>query len=230
MGLPAPEKVEPETHQNLIALWQAFPVLTVVLHCVFRSTFQFVARRLPWRNNEKRPQIHQGNSYLANAKHVYRFALALCISTHIPILIITLLPARICSLLHPKLALLGHSTFFAVYVPYLPIPLDRQVTSLAEGVHTFLLWDLHIGSIAFLLWAVLLHRNATTEKAIVDPNTSLPISRELLLSRGDREGGELRKRSTKIAMWTVLSGPIGAVTVLLWERDTIVRQKIKQGM
>lgn len=203
MGLPSPERVEPETHQYLIALWQAFPVWTVIFHWILRTVFQFASEKLFRPKKDSQPQVHLGSSYLSNAKHVYRFALGLCITTHIPVLLITLLPASIFSPSRPHLATLGASNFSSVYIPYLPIPLNRQVTSLTEGVHTFLLWDLHIGSIAFLLWAVLLYRNATTEKAIVDPNTSPPISRELLLGERGKGRGELKKLGAKIAMWYV---------------------------
>lgn len=82
---------------------------------------------------------------------------------------------------------------------------------------------------------MLLYRNATTEKAIVDPNTSLPIYRELLTGEKRRGGGEegrreWRKLGVKVVGWGMLAGPAGVVGRLLWERDSIVRLKIKQGL
>lgn len=80
----------------------------------------------------------------------------------------------------------------------------------------------------------MLLRNARTERAIADPEKSLPVYRELLVGekgKGDA-GGEktTRKLVLKLVSWCLAAGPIGAVTVLLWERDAIVRQKIKQGI
>lgn len=229
MGLES-DAIEPEMHQYLIAFWQAFPVWTVVIHYVLRSVCQFVAKAFFSDDSGSRSPIHLGSSYLNNVKHVYRFILGLCIITHLPVLLITLLPGSIFPSSMPTLALQAQNTFLDVYIPYFPVPLNRQVANLTEGVHTFLIWDIHIGSIAFLLWAVLLYRNATTENSIVYPNTSLPVHRELLLGEHGEGRGEWRNIGTKIVMWTSISGPIGALAVLLWERDTIVRQKVKQGI
>jgi hypothetical protein len=170
-----------------------------------------------------------GASYLSNAAHVYRFVLFLCLSTHIPVLFIALTPAWMIPASFPTIASLCSTTFDQIFVPYLPLP-SHQVSSFASGVHTFLIWDLYISAIAFLIWAIFLYRNATTEKAIVDPNSSLPIYRELLL--GGRRGEEnvWWKLGGKIAGWSVIAGPMGALAMVLWERDAIVRQKIKQGI
>jgi hypothetical protein len=230
MGLPFPDIVEPETHQYLVACWQAFPIWTVLIHYVLRVSAQFAAGKLISKDKSPRKQVHQGNSYLNDVKYIYGFVLGLCMVTHIPVLLISLLPGSIFPHSMPGLAYLSEDTFLTIYLPYFPSSMDYQIQSLVEGVHTFLIWDLAVGSLAFLLWAVLLYRNATSEKGIVDPNTSLPIYRELLLGERDTEHGQWKKLGTKIATWWVVSGPIGALTVLLWERDTIVRQKIKQGM
>lgn len=61
----------------------------------------------------------------------------------------------------------------------------------------------------------------------LDPKTSLPSYRGLEGGKGE---ATWRKLFGKIAFWTVLAGPSGALTVLLWERDAIVKQKTKDGM
>lgn len=93
---------------------------------------------------------------------------------------------------------------------------------------------MYIGATAFVLWAILLYRNATTERDAVDPNNSLPKYRELL---GGEKGGKkakgdkaTRRLVFKVVGWSLLGGPMAAVAVLLWERDAVVRQKIKQGI
>jgi len=233
MALPSPYYTSPETHQRLLALWQAFPLLTILIHRILRSTTSRLTTYFFPRDQNTRPPTPQGASYLANAKHVYRFVLTLCITTHIPIILLTFLPTSLfpTSLSAPSaLVTLASQSPSSVFAPYFPL-LSTRVPDLAKGVQTFLQWDIYIGSTAFVLWATFLYRNATTEKAIVDPNTSLPIYRELLVGERRRDDGIKWKGLVwKVFGWGVLGGPIGATAVLLWERDEIVRQKIKQGM
>jgi hypothetical protein len=229
MALPSPDLVTPESHQRFIAFWQPFPIWTVLIHQFLKHTLTYFAKKLTSKDNKTRAQTPLGASYLSNAKPVYRFGLALCILTHVPVLLITLLPSTIFPTSLPYLSKLGQENLASVFLPHIPL-LTYRISSLSEGVHNFLIWDLYVGSAALLLWAVLLYRNATTEKAIVDPNTSLPIYRELLLGKRGQDGMLRRKLIWKIGVWSVVGGPIGALAVLLWERDEIVRQKIKQGI
>jgi hypothetical protein len=229
MALPSPDLVTPETHQRLIAFWQPFPIWTVLIHQSLKQTLTYAAKKLASKENKSRDKTPLGTSYLSNAKPVYRFVLALCNLTYIPVLLITLLPTSIVPISLTYLSALSHENLASVFIPSPPL-LTHRITSLSEGVHNFLIWDLYVGSAALLLWAVLLYRNATTEKAIVDPNTSLPIYRELLLEKRGQDGMLRRKLVWKIGIWGLVGGPIGALAVLLWERDEIVRQKIKQGI
>ncbi|TEY60192.1 hypothetical protein BOTCAL_0184g00130 [Botryotinia calthae] len=231
MGLDAPSQVSGHTHQKLIAFWQPFPIWTVIIQWTLRSFFQFIGSEVSSRDS-KQPPAPQGASYLSSVKHVYRFALTLCVLTHLPILLIALVPASVIADTLPKLSPYASLNFFDIYVPYFPFPLTHRVSDLANGTHTFLQWDLATGSTSLLLWAILLYRNATTEKSMVDPDTSLPPHqiREMLSGEGNRVGALRRELLVKIGVWTLIAGPIGAATVLIWERDEIVRQKIKQGI
>ncbi|KAI9055105.1 hypothetical protein LZ554_000070 [Drepanopeziza brunnea f. sp. 'monogermtubi'] len=232
MALHYPSVVSTRTHQQLIAFWQPFPLWTVIAHFFLRGTARWLSgifHSTRTKQDTSRPTEAPGASYLSNAKHVYRFVLFICISTHVPTFLLALLPAGAVPASMPSLAALASHSFASVYVPYFPVP-SYRVSSLAEGVHTFLAWDLHIGSTALLCWAILLHRNATTERANEDPNVSLPIYRDLLLGERIEDGLAWRKLIAKVAIWTLLGGPIAAVAVLLWERDAIVRRKIKQGV
>ncbi|CZT52940.1 uncharacterized protein RSE6_14350 [Rhynchosporium secalis] len=237
MGLSSPSIVSPVTHQRLIALWQPFPLWTVLIHTSLRTTLQLLTGTLfSSTTNSKgslptsRSQIPLGTTYLSNAKHVYRFILALCMLAHLPILVLSLLPSSLISASSfPTLHAMSTQSPREIYIPYLPTP-THKISSLAEGAHTFLIWDVYVGSFAFLLWGILLYRNATMEKAELDPNTSLPIYKELLLGERIMSGMVWRKLAGKVVLWCVLAGPIGALSVLLWERDAIVRRKIKQGI
>ncbi|TVY21819.1 Citreoviridin biosynthesis protein D [Lachnellula arida] len=228
MALPSPKIVDPSLHQIYIAFWHAFPIWTVGIHAITIRASQWIVKKM-WDETNAKPPKPQGTSYLNNVKHVYRFVLALCIITHVPVVVIALLPPWAIPESTPTLAFLGKNNILDIFVPYFPRP-SYRVHVLAEGVHTFLMWDLYIGAAALLTWAVLLYRNATSEKAIVDPNKSLPIYGELFLGNRPQDAPLWRKLFPKIALWTLVSGPIGALAILLWERDAIVRQKIKQGL
>jgi len=231
MGLDAPSQVSGATHQKLIALWQPFPIWTILIQWTLRSFFQFIGTKLTAKDS-KQPPAPLGASYLSNAKYVYRFLLTICVITHLPVLLLALVPASSIPDTLPKLATYANLNFLDVYVPYFPFPLSHRVSDLASGSLAFLQWDLATGSTALLLWSILLYRNATTEKAIVDPTTSLPSYqiREMLFGERNKAGMLRRKLLVKISVWMLVAGPIGAVTALLWERDEIVRQKIKQGI
>ncbi|KAL3419425.1 hypothetical protein PVAG01_09647 [Phlyctema vagabunda] len=226
IGLPFPTMVSYEAHQRFIALWQLFPIWTILIHWPLRKSCQYAAAHL---SSRKRSPTSSGSSYIRMAGYIYVFVLFLCMSTHIPVILITLVPRSKLPETWKRLVYLARNNFFHVFVPYFPSP-SYQVTKYGEGVLTFLQWDLYIGSTALLLWSVVLYRNATAERTIVDPNTSLPIYRELLTGVRGSEEEVWRKLSWKIGSWTLVSGPMGALAILLWERDAMIRQKIKQGM
>lgn len=233
MGLPSPGVLSPLAHQRWIAIWQAFPLWTVITHYLLRTAVQGITQRIRKEDPKTRAPTPLGAEYLNNAKYVYRFILGLCIATHVPVLLIAILPSWLFPSFSPLLSRLGRETISSVYVPYFP-SLSHELSSFGEGVHTFLLWDMYIGATAFVLWAVLLYRNATTEKDVVDPNNSLPKYRKLLVGeKGGKKGkGDkaTRKLILKVAGWSLVGGPMAAVAVLLWQRDAVVRQKIKQGI
>jgi hypothetical protein len=225
MVLPSPSITSPFEHQRYIALWQPFPVWCIVIQMSIRYIVSTVAGKT---SNKDGPQTALGISYLNSAKGVYRFILALCMITHLPVLLLAILPSTVFPELSPHLQSLSTHSFSSVYLPYFPT-LTHQVPSFAAGVHTFLQWDMYIGGTAMLLWGILLYRNAVEEKSALDPNTSLPSYRGLEGGKG-KGVGVWGKLLVKIAIWTLLAGPSSALVVLLWERDRIVKRKTKEGI
>ncbi|TAQ86092.1 hypothetical protein B7494_g5587 [Chlorociboria aeruginascens] len=209
--------VSATTHQKFIAFWQLFPIWTVLAHWGLRSICQLISKR---KDPNARPTTALGATYLNNAKHVYRFILTFCIITHIPALLIALSPSSLIPGSAPTLATLAQTNIFEAYAPHFP-SFQHKAPNLATGIRIFLQWDLYLGSTAAILWAVLLFQNATAEKTILDPTTHLPKYRDVLLGKTLQDEMKWRKLALKISMWSLLSGPIGAVTVLLWERDAI---------
>ena len=92
MVLWSPEIVSPGTHQNYIAFWQGFPLWSVATHWLLRSVCQCIGGKASTHSSNKHPPTPLSESYLNTAKHIYRFSLTLCIITHIPVLLIALLP------------------------------------------------------------------------------------------------------------------------------------------
>ncbi|RDW78441.1 hypothetical protein BP5796_06293 [Coleophoma crateriformis] len=231
MTLQFPDVVSTATHQKLIALWQPFPIWTMMIHLVLRSCSLHISKMLTKEDDGNRPPAPQGASYLNMAKHVYRFVLALCMITHLPALLLAALPASMLPASADKLAALASGRVSDVYIPYLPL-LSHKVDSFPTGVLTFLQWDLCIGSTALLLWSLLLYRNATIEKTIIDPNTALPsyVYQQLLSGEAGQRQEIWMTIAWKTGVWTLLAGPMGAVVILLWGKDEIVRQKVKQGI
>jgi hypothetical protein len=139
-----------------------------------------------------------GAAYLASANQIYTSTIVLCAVTHLPVLAITLLPSSF----FPWDSAIFTTTFTNVFIPHLPL-LSQKVPDLTTGVHTFLQWDVHIGLTAFVLWAFLLHR------------TAIPTGSSVALG-------------VRIAVWTLVAGPIGAVAMLLKQRDAALVQEIKK--
>ncbi|KAG0652379.1 Citreoviridin biosynthesis D [Hyphodiscus hymeniophilus] len=204
MALPTPSVTSPIEHQKYIALWQPFPVWCVIIQTLLKYVIGTVASG----NAEKgKHQSTLGASYLNSAKGVYSFITTLCVITHLPVLLLSVLPSSVSQNSSPTLQKLAVESFSSVYLPYFP-SLAHKVPSFAAGVHTFLQWDLYIGSTAMLIWGILLNRSA--KEAF----------------RGEAGWGGL---VVKVVTWLLLAGPCGALAVLLWERDAIVNQKTNVG-
>ncbi|KAG4416901.1 hypothetical protein IFR04_009979 [Cadophora malorum] len=207
MALDYPSTVTTLTHQRLIALWQPFPLWTILVHYTLKTTLSTLSSssNTTKNNTTSRLQSSPGTTYLKTAKHIYRFTLTICILSHLPILLLSLLPPTLIPSTYPSLHTMSQESPLSVYIPPFPSP-SSKISSLAEGVHTFLIWDVYIGSFAFLLWGMLMYRNAVREK----------VAWMGLLG--------------KVGVWCVLGGPIGALTVLLRERDGLVMgEKVKKG-
>jgi hypothetical protein len=174
-------------------------------------------RVLGEENTSATPKSSPSSNYLRTASRVYVFVLVLAIMTTVPSITLALLPPEVFPASMTEIAEL---TFVSVFVPKPPV-IGNRVVDLAEGVRNFLLWDVYIGSAASLLWGVVLYRNAFVEEDTVGKHsdqarTASTVSWKTLI--------------TKIGFWTMIAGPLGALAVLLWERDTIVKRKVKEGI
>lgn len=201
MALPAPSIVSPTLHQQFIALWQPFPLWTIIIQFSAKIIYSVFAK-----SNSQAASL--GTAYLSAAKYTYGFVLVFCILTHLPVLALTVLPPPTFKNLPAELFRLSWVDVYSVYIPDPPY-IGLEYTGLPEGVQNFLIWDLYVGLTSVLLWATLMYRNATIATA---DWLSWP------------------KLAFKITAWSLVSGPMGAAAILLWERDAIVSQKYKQSI
>lgn len=165
------------------------------------------------------PKSASSTSYLRAANRVYFFVMVFAITTTLPAIILSILPPEVFPASLPTLSYLAHSTFASVFIPSLPL-IDNRVNNLAEGVHNFLLWDVYIAAVACLLWGMVLHRNASVEQNMFEDSSV----------ETENNFTSWPKLITKVFIWTIIAGPFGALAILLWERDAIVRQKVKEGV
>jgi hypothetical protein len=206
MALPAPLVVSPNLHQQLIALWQPFPLWTTLIQWFLEFVYLLFSGESSKPAASKADSL--GASYLKAAKYPYLFVVVFCAITHLPVLAISALSPSFFENAPAEIIRLSQSDLYGVYVPRAPI-YGLKLGSLAEGIQHFLVWDLYIGLTSVLLWSILLYRNATSTTASW---LSLPA---LVI---------------KTLILTLVSGPMGAAAILLWERDAIVGEKTKQGV
>jgi len=194
--------VSTTAHQQFIAFWQPFPIWTIMI----QSTIRFFASRLSKRETRTSTKSAE-ESYLDAAAPRYRLVFGLCMITHIPVIAIALLSPTTLLGYSPTLTRFLQSTFSDIFIPY-GLDTNYKVSSLAAGALNFLHWDFYVGGTAFIVWASALYRDAEKQSTL-----------------GTGSGDAWWKLIWKIIAYTLISGPVGASTVLLWERDAILRQK-----
>jgi len=230
-------------HQRLIAGWQFFPIYTVAIHYFLRRLYLVIAanptissRITIHKRNPSQPTITRSPAvrYLRSARLVYGLVLTFCIITHVSALVLAILPHHMLPDMYIDptfVSLVGSTTFASVFLPPLPLP-GHQAQDLTAGVHAFLQWDMYISATALLLWGSVLYRDTSLENERIE---SLPIHRIRSIIPGSAtwqgwQRSSWQKLTVKVWGWSIVAGPFGALAVLFWERDEIVKEKIKQGV
>ncbi|KAI4764439.1 hypothetical protein E4T52_03342 [Aureobasidium sp. EXF-3400] len=201
MSLHAPTLVSVEQKVDLIRLWQFFPLLFRLGQRVWTS---FVFVRLDSVRDElaeKSPRT-QRQAF----RRVYIFGLCCAAIPHIGTLAVSAM-----SLVRPTFFANNISAEFHptnLFIPVSPFP-GKQASTLGEGAHWFLQWDMTLMFISYLVWAYF------AAVKVIYPNSGV-FSAQLIL---------------RLAGWSLLFGPMGAAMLAIWERDDIVfeaeEQKVK---
>lgn len=196
MALSPPHRFSPDnsTKQLYVAICQFWPILM--------SASQII---LPIAISATTPGINalsERDKKLKSLKYLrrsYIFAFASATLSHLVAVGIPLLAyffPTLCSPIYLPQLQLSH-----VFVPKSPLPPVESISTFADGVLTFMQWDLLIGSLAVLVWAVTL---------------ALQAQRTRLWAL------EWLESLLKVAALVCVSGPVGAAVVIIWERDEMV--------
>ncbi|KXJ97597.1 hypothetical protein Micbo1qcDRAFT_8845 [Microdochium bolleyi] len=214
MNMPNLAGMTAGAHYKWIAAWQLFPLWTVLVLYGLHAFFYMAIGSLVPRDDDGKPTT-LGKGYTVAVSGVYEFVTTLTTFSHLPVTILSVLPAPARSYLAkslPKYAtFINSSTFSKVFVPYwiTNIPKINPTAyvsgDLAVPAKNFLQFDIYCGSIPFVLWALYLH-----QRTVKNPN----LASALALT----------------AKWLVLGGPFAAVAALLRDRDNVVLEGEKKAI
>lgn len=204
MSLPAPATVSAATHYTWQAMWQIFPVTQSASHRLYKR----ITAPLSFKHNfhEQLDDIYRAIALVSFVPHTTLLAVAATPAHLVPDAAIRYVPGL-------TKAAFQQVDLTNAFVPCLPwnspvfTALSSKVVSakgLPELVKLFLQWDVYLGGTAVLAWSVFVYSVARPEKTFL--SSILP----------------------KIAVYTLLGGPVGAATMLLWERDTAARERAVQ--
>ncbi|KAI1075449.1 hypothetical protein F5B20DRAFT_382649 [Whalleya microplaca] len=201
-------------HQWFGGLWQGSPIWIAIMQRLLairlakRRRLHYVhngqmmshsdsTKQLPTENPELAISLARAHEDYSLSK-CYSFAFAFCLLSQIGPLILIMAVA-----LYPAGFSRSLQEAWTMYNVFLPPPFwsTEQMKSMATGMHDFFLYDQYVGSTAAIIWATTLY--------VISRETVMTVKSWVQLA-------------FKIAGLSLLSGPIGAVVWLMWERDQSV--------
>ncbi|KAI1369197.1 hypothetical protein F5Y08DRAFT_293957 [Xylaria arbuscula] len=196
------------THYKWLFIWQPFPAFTVLGLGLLHYGCYYALGSLHPVNEENEPTT-DGHGYMVAVRGVYEFALALCSTSHIPIVLLTIMPEAGRDFLshafpyyEPVFRSLSFSHTFIPYPWYAAPsvdPVTYQSGDLAILAQHFLHYDFYVGTLPMLLWAMYLHQRTVKNPSLV-------------------------KMLRKAGFWFVIGGPAAAAIILNWDRDAVVEE------
>ncbi|KAI0408783.1 hypothetical protein F4802DRAFT_549097 [Xylaria palmicola] len=208
MSMPRLFHQEAATHYNWIALWQPFPVWTVLALGFLHYGCYYALGSLSPVDEENEPTT-PGHGYMVAVRGVYEFALALCGASHLPIVLATLMPEagrELLSHMFPYYAPVFRSLSFAkVFVPRLWYdapsvdPATYQSGDLGILAQHFLHYDFYVGTLPLVIWSMYLYLRTVKNPSV----------------------GKMLRRA---GFWFVIGGPAAAALILNWDRDAVTEE------
>ncbi|KAI0118794.1 hypothetical protein GGR51DRAFT_545336 [Nemania sp. FL0031] len=196
------------THYKWIAVWQPFPVTTVLALGFLHYACYYALGSLSPVDEENQPTTH-GHGYMVAVRGVYEFTLALCGATHVPIMALMLMPAAGREFLShafpyyaPVFRSLSFSQAFFPHPWYAGPTIDPatyQSGDLAVLAQHFLHYDFYVGTLPVLLWSMYLY-----QRTVKNPSVTKMLGR--------------------MGFWFLVGGPAAAAIILNWDRDAVTEE------
>ncbi|KAI1816091.1 hypothetical protein GGS20DRAFT_540075 [Poronia punctata] len=205
MSMPNLFHQEAATHYKWVAMWQPFPAVNVVVLGLLHYACYYALGSLSPTDEEGKPTT-PGRAYMVAVRGVYEFALSLCAVTHVPLLLLVVMPGAGREFLthaFPDYAPIFNSLSLRTFVPRhwsnppTVDPGNYAAGDLAPLAMHFLYYDFYVGTSALLVWAMYLHQRTVKKPGV------------FALLR-------------KTVFWFLATGPAGAAVALLWSRDEVV--------
>ncbi len=194
MCLPSPTWVSYEMRQVFMSLWQIFPVGVSLIQLALSKLLSNTS----WFQRQHQSSADRDAFLLRHLRRTYLLAFIYASTTHIAAWTLSLSALVFPSIFQPQIASSFHPA--RVFLP--PSPFNTaKVASVGEGLLDFLQYDESVGSLATLLWTVVVYHSARG---------------------GWRSWSEPLALLGKIAGVWVVAGPASATLLLLWERDELV--------
>ncbi|KAI0552946.1 hypothetical protein F4679DRAFT_30566 [Xylaria curta] len=221
MSMPRLFQQEAATHYKWIAFWQPFPIWTILALGFLHYGCYYTLGSLTPVNEENEPTTN-GHGYMVAVKGVYEFMLSLCGASHLPIVLLTVMPEAGREFLshafpyyEPVIRSLSFSKTF-IPIPWYDAP-SIDPTSYRSGdpgllAQHFLHYDFYVGTFPILIWSMYLY-----QRTIKDAS--------------------LGKMLSRAGFWFLIGGPAAAAIILNWDRDAVteegeeeLRKKIEQDI
>lgn len=194
VALPSPTYTSFATHQNIMAVWELYPIPFKIFQVLLARYFASLLARDPAPQSASQRKA----SVLKGLRYTYAFSAAVGAVSHIITLTLsyssvffpTLYNAASRSGLGPSSVFLGVSPFYST-----------PVKNLGEGLWHFLIWNMNVSNVAPLLWALLQCRNA---------------------HEGRKEWEGWISVLMKIGAVSMVAGPAAGTAALMWVRDELV--------
>jgi hypothetical protein len=193
MALPAPSIVTIAQKQALAAFWQAFPLWIYVVQQVVVTLVALISP-----TDSKSTALEKNDAALEGLRLAYMFGVSCSAWGHIGTWSISLI-----AMLFPQLFALGVAEVLHpknVFLNALPWS-GAKAANIAEGMKWLLQWDLLIGSVVMLLWAIAVRVRVETPRSSL-----LAYVSQLAL----------------LLTVSLIIGPSGAAVMAVWTRDELV--------
>ncbi|KAL8711250.1 MAG: hypothetical protein Q9220_004395 [cf. Caloplaca sp. 1 TL-2023] len=206
VSLPSPKYTTFTTHQNIMALWEFYPIPFKIFQMLLARYFA----TLPYFKKQQQSSLSQRKATTLNLlRYTYIFAALVSSVSHIISLTLSLSSSLFPTLFTPTAR--SGLNFSSIFIPVSPL-YNASVNNLGDGLWHFLVWNMTASNIAPLLWALLQYRNACEKCGRVWEGWGSVLG--------------------KVGGVAGLLGPAAGTAWVMWLRDSVVlgeREGVRKG-